>query len=172
MPAIIANAGVPMIFLQWVAMAAALLPIILVETAVLWITIRQRYTRLLAVTAVANLITTVVGVPIAWSLSCISEMFLDLTLGSWGDPAVHAITHAAWLYPYEYDLRWMVPLAFMVLLGPAFVISVLIEGLVARRMLADLPSREIWAAVLRANVASYVLLLGYCVLSMHFQYPA
>jgi len=58
----------------------------------------------------------------------------------------------------------------MVLLVPAFIISVIIEGLVARRMLKELPGRRIWSAVLRANVVSYVLLLGYCVFYMHYRF--
>ncbi len=170
MPATIANAGVPMILVQWVGMAIALVPIIIVETLILWATIRQRYGRVLAVVALANLVTTVVGVPVAWFLSCITEIFLDAAVNWSNDPAVHAVTHAAWLHPYEDDLGWMIPLAFMVLLGPAFIISVVIEGLIARKMLEELPRRKVWSAVLRANVVSYVLLLAYCVLYMHVHY--
>ena len=65
---------------------------------------------------------------------------------------------AAWLIPYESELHWMVPVAGMVGLVPAFFISVWMERLVLKRFSfgeMQFPIRGIW----RANMWSYAFLL-------------
>ena len=159
-----ANAGVPMIFLTLPGMALALVPVIFLEMRV--IARRLGLTPRLAfkVSAWANLLTTLVGVPLTWAILTVLE---GVTGGgrAYGidTPAkkLLAVTwQAPWLIPYEADhnLYWMVPAAMMWLLIPTFFMSWWLEYLAAARMLRDADRTRLKAAMFRANLLSYAFL--------------
>ena len=66
---LLANAGIPMIVFQFPAMLLALLPVILIESLIarwcLWSTYPRAYARVYGGVALANVISTVIGVPLA-----------------------------------------------------------------------------------------------------------
>ena len=66
---ILANAGVPMIFVQWPLMGYALVPIIVVELLVFRRVLHLGYKPALLGSALANILSTVVGVPISWGVA-------------------------------------------------------------------------------------------------------
>jgi hypothetical protein len=178
MPVLLANAGVPMLFVQWVGMALALLPIVAIEAVAYRVATRRSIGRSLRISVLANLASTLVGVPLAWFASLVMQIALSGIIhhdsfDGRGPSVVHeAVLRAAWLWPLGGHLKWMMRVSFMVLLLPAFIVSVIIEGYVARTQLEDLPGPTLWAVVLRANLLSYVLLLAYCVWQFIVEYPS
>ncbi len=150
-----ADAGIPMLMLVWPAAWLLLLLIIPLEA---WFARRMlglSWRRVLGVSALANLASTLVGIPVAWILLVILEMGTGLTIAAadargWRIPeavqnALGIALMAPWLGPNARP--WMVPAAAAFLCVPFFLVSVLCESLVARRRLADCDTREIrrWA---------------------------
>ena len=172
-----ADAGLPMIFLTFPAMGALLLPIILIEA---WLCRRwlglSPWTSIKA-NAVANFLSTLIGVPVAWGAMLGVEFFVFSALTD--IPVVKRFANAdspiarivgtmlssAWLGPDEKNLYWMVPLAVFTLLIPTFFLSVLIERWIVDHMVglpdeteADLASSRVRRAVRDANLVTYGML--------------
>jgi hypothetical protein len=128
---ILADAGVPMIFLEYPAMLCGLLPVILAEFLVARRMLQLSRREALKGVAAANLLSTIVGFPLLWVLLVVME----LCVGGGGAHGlstiwsrIYAVTvQAPWLIPYESDLKWMIPLAALYLLVPAFFASVYLE---------------------------------------------
>jgi len=159
---LIANIGVPMIFPQFILMVIAFVPVVLVEALVVRRILHTRLGPAVCDTALANLVTTLLGVPLAWGLMLGLEL---VTTGgtAWGlaTPATRlaAVTlQAAWLIPYEQHLHWMVPAASVVLLIPSFFISIWLERWVLRRRWSERDRPTVNRTVWIANLVSYALL--------------
>lgn len=152
-----------MLFPQLILMGIAFIPVVLIESAIVWKPMGIRFPKAVLDVGLANLCTTILGVPFAWGL-----MFaLDLLSTSGGtalgmdSPAkmLAAVTlQAAWLVPYEGHLSWMVPAAATVLLIPCFLISLQIERWVLTFRWSEKERSAVFSAVFRANVWSYVFL--------------
>ena len=119
-----------------------LIPIIALETwfarSMPQVPARRRFLGVL----VANVFSTVIGWPLVWFVLVLLQIFV-IPGGSGGyglDTSLHKIAsvtlQAAWLIPYESDLYWMVPAASIVLLVPAFLITIPSESLGATLLLA------------------------------------
>ena len=74
--AILGDTGVPMIFIQWPAMICALVPVIAIEAIVIHRNLSLPYRRAFVGSAKANVISTLVGVPLAWVLMLALELML------------------------------------------------------------------------------------------------
>jgi hypothetical protein len=161
---ILANIGIPMIFPQFVLMVLAFGPVVLLESALLRRPLSLSRLSALKGAAVANLWTTLLGVPLAWLvmliIGIVSTGGYALGLDSPAKALVAVTLQAAWLIPYEEHLFWMIPAAATVLLIPCFVISVFIERWVLQRRWKATDSTLVRSAVLRANIWSYMLLLA------------
>ena len=130
----------------------------------------------LSSSAVANLASTVIGVPVAWGVVLLSQFVVlggllripgvDRALDKGNSPlAIVAITilAPAWLGPE--GKYWMVPLATIVLLVPTFFLSVWIERFVVYRMVKmsassspDFSRPQVGVVVRNANLVTYGLL--------------
>jgi hypothetical protein len=162
---ILANAGVPMLFLAFPFALYLLIPVIGLETWVARnvpnINAKRRFLGVLA----ANAFSTVVGWPIAWFVLVLLQIFvIPGARGAYGlDTPLHAIAsvtlQAAWLIPYEDDLYWMVPSAAIVLMLPAFFITIPSECLVLRYCWPQVAASERRRFVWTANLVSYALLI-------------
>jgi hypothetical protein len=161
----LANAGVPMLAIELPVMVIALAPIVLLEAWIYVDMCQVEWHSAWRGTACANLLSTLIGVPVAWFF----QVAVQTSLGgghAWGlsDPALKlaAVTmQSAWLIPYESDLDWMIPAAALFLLLPAFAISVPCEALFLRRWFHGLEAKRIRSSVIRANLASYCLLAAF-----------
>jgi len=117
----------------------------------------------------ANLVSTLIGIPITMVVWFIVELSIGFAVGS----AVKSLNHplptvadylfsvtigAAWLGPDESQLYWMVPTAMLVLLIPFFYVSWIIERSVARHYLAEIRKEQISWVTFYANLYSYGLL--------------
>ena len=163
MSPILANVGVPMVFSQVILMGFAFLPVVLIESVIVRKQLAIPPRRVLKDVGVANLCTTLLGVPLAWG----AMLLLELASTNGGtalgmdSPAkmLAAVTlQAAWLVPYEDELHWMIPAASSVLLIPCFVLSLIIERWVLVRRWKEREHPAVFSAVLRANVWSYLFL--------------
>jgi hypothetical protein len=159
-----ANVGVPMIFITLPQMLVALVPVIAIEALyarrALRLSQRQAFTSF----GVANLVSTLIGIPLAWG----ALVLLQMATGA-GHPGIETPWHrflavtweGAWLVPYrgyEHELYWMVPAATLFLLVPFFFASWWVEYLIVARLLRPLDRSEVRRATFRANLLSYGLL--------------
>ena len=159
-----ADMGLPMLIIAWPGMGVMLIPVVALEVFVLMRLFGTPVGRTVEVAATSNIVSTVVGIPVTWGILFGMQA---VTGGGRGGPSVETLAgkvlavtwQAPWLLPYESDLYWMVPVAMLVLLVPFFFASWLIEYQVSRLMMRDFAAGVVKNAVLRANLASYALLV-------------
>jgi len=172
-----ADAGVPMIFLSYPVMAVALIPIILIESLIIFRVTKVTYKKAIYSSGIANAVSTLAGFPLSWAFLFFLEM---ITTGFRCGPGfdtvqntiITVIVEAAWLCPWENNLYWLVPTAFIINLIIAFFVSVLIEKFITGLYFKkdNLNKKVIRKAVIISNTVSYALLiilsLGYLTLAI------
>jgi hypothetical protein len=163
---ILADAGVPMLFLAFPTAFYLLVPVIALETWISRTVPEITFSRRFVGVALANAVSTLGGWPLTWiALAALQLFVIPGGGGGYGlfTPlrAIASVTlQAAWLIPYENDLYWMVPTAAMVLMIPAFFVTIPIERLVLRFCWRQVPPAERKRFVWRANLCSYALLVA------------
>lgn len=174
-----ANTGVPMLFLTWPAMLVSLVPIIVIETYVLFMRLGLSLGTVAKVASVANAASTLIGIPVAWILLVLLQMFTGggnrFGIETAWKKFLAVTWQAPWLVPYEEeDLRWMVPSAGLALLVPFFFASWLIEYHVARLFFGGLGQQSVKDSLLLANLATYGILavLGFGFLAISLNLPS
>jgi hypothetical protein len=179
---LLADAGVPMIFITWPGMVLLLLPIIAAEWALIIQRTSVQKRKVLWATAAANALSTIVGIPLTWGVLCLCEMGFFATLvhipklgnSSWNSPLeqiVGTILSAPWIAPVESSGSWAVPLAALVLLIPFYFVSVWVEQKVMEHILpvtasldpqpSEVNERVLRNAVRGANLMSYGFLFAF-----------
>lgn len=160
-----ANAGIPMLALAWPAQWLALIPIVLLECEVARRSMQLPFRRLLWPVAKANLISTLVGIPIAWLVMLLPTIGVGIGL-SLIPTAVEIPTYihyalfpltAAWVGG---DSVWQVYFAFIALTVPFCIVSIFLEEGVLRKAFPNYGHPAIHTFTVRANVFSYILLSG------------
>lgn len=164
-----ADAGIPMLPFAYPVILLFLLPVIGIEVLYLRARLKTSWRETLSATSKANLVTMLLGYPLAWIVFLGVELLLWLGLSATGisdrlkwAPG-HAIgkmtivaTSAAWMGPVK-D-RWAIPFAFVILLIPSFFVSGFVEARLLERQgwlhSAHPCSRAVW----QANVISYAFL--------------
>ena len=178
----LADAGVPMIFITLPGMVLLLLPIIGAEAALIIHRTSLRKGKVFWATAAANVVSTIIGIPLTWGVLFLCEMGLFEALAhttklgqrTWNSPlerVVGTILTAPWIAPVGDSGSWAVPLATFVLLIPFFFVSVWVEQKVIEHILPattalDAQLDEVNEKVLRnavrdANLMSYGFLLAF-----------
>jgi hypothetical protein len=164
-----ANAGVPMLAIILPGMIVSLIPIILIEAWYISRSLNISFARAIKVMGIANLESTLIGIPVTWTVWVAVEMlfayvgyylsdYLGLSLPDF-IYSVFAITiGAAWVAPNKSNAYWLLPAAVSVLLLVFFYISWLIERRRAKRLLRECAPESVNKATLRANILSYGLL--------------
>lgn len=159
-----ANAGLPMIVVAWPMMSLMLGPVIALESIMLKRALGISWRRSAVVVSVSNVLSTLLGVPLTWGLLVGLQVLsgattvgpsLDTTAGK----IFAATVQAPWLLPYESEEHWLLPAAMLFLLVPFFFASWAVEYLVSRQLVRDLSQRTLKLAVMKANLASYALLV-------------
>ena len=170
-PAAYADMGLPMLAITLPAALWALIPVILVEAYVF-----KRhgfaFQWSLQWNAVANVVSTVAGVPLAWLALVIADGVIGIGIYSLG--AFHNLgtgpgrifdflINIAWLPPMENmkDYDWAVPTAYLMLLVPFFFASWQIEYRIIAWWNKDKDAKAIRRAGFYANLVSYILLALY-----------
>jgi len=160
----LANMGLPMVALYLPPAWLALLPIILIESAYgIW-RFKVPMGRALAAEAVANGVSTLIGIPVTWVVLALVEMVvLERAAGVVPEPLLIVVGHlvgAAWLGPGAEQTSWMVPLAVATLTVPFYAMSVASEYLVVAQFFRHLPRQVVRRWMVRANAISYAFLMA------------
>lgn len=162
---LLANIGLPMIFIELPYLTIAFIPVVLVEAAVyrwlLSVPWRQSWPGALR----ANLRSTFVGVPLAWFAQVVAQIVIGGD-SAWGlntplDRLAAVTIQSAWLIPYEKEFYWMVPAASLCLMVPFLIVSIGIELFLLRRVWPNIAASRLAGAVVLANLVSYSLLAAY-----------
>jgi len=145
------------------------IPVVLIESWIIQRLTGSPIRKNLKPVAIANAASTLLGYPFAWLFQFALQCLLMITLWPLGNSELPAFLNtlpfqvigftlgAAWLMPFWDSFWWMVPVAGMIGLIPAFYVSVYCERYVLARVWKDGPER-LHDAVLRANMGSYALL--------------
>ena len=135
-PAAEANVMVPLIFARWLLMIPALIPIILIEAAILTGTGARFWESLLA-GSVGNVASTLVGIPLA--------LIVDVVVGI-----------STRFYHDDWSPDWRAPAVGMALLIPFFLLSWRIEAPLVGWVLGEISGMDM--AVRDANLVTYAIL--------------
>lgn len=153
-----ANAGIPMLAILWPIQWLSLLLVIVVESWIVGRMARVPARQVFKPVALANLVSTLVGVPIAWMLMLLLQFATGIAL--WrlaGDASAGPLGYAlnaAWVGDDATAVR-----AAVVVLSIVFcAASVWVERWWIRRRPGPVDTRTTDRAVLVANVASYLML--------------
>ena len=161
---IFADTGLPMISVFLPAAWLMLIPIILIEAFIGLKVAKLTFRQTVYGATVGNLFSTLLGIPITWSvLAGIEGQWFGTAMGLDSFAAkLYAVTlQAPWLTPYEDDLAWMVPAAVVFLAIVFWLMSVVSEYLILRIVLRIVKPAALWRWMWIANTASYVLLLSF-----------
>lgn len=167
---LLADAGIPMLFLTLPAMLILLVPIIVVEGFLCKKWLKLTTWQAMKSNAIANLASTIIGVPVAWAVMLVVEFGAgelinkSKTLQNWNSPLANVIFlffGSAWIGP-PVDNKWSIPAATLVLLVPFFFVSYFFEYLVMRFMVGveegeppNLAYPRVRIAVRNANLITY-----------------
>ena len=170
-----ANAGLPMFSIEYRPMLIALCPIIVLEAILFAKRLPISSKRAAVGSTIANVVSTVVGIPLAWGVLMLLEFvsYKSYAMVEAGSP-IKALTlflvqlfQIAWLPPLERGMEWMIPAALIALLIPNYFVTVAIERPVLVMIFSSVDKRAVVKAVWRTNAISYGLLflvgLGYLI---------
>lgn len=174
--------GVPMIIPTIYFMVLALIPIILIESFYIARRLRLSYRKTIVSVMVANLVSTVVGLPFTWGLLFLVQIITGGTSTyRVSEPfrrILEVTLQAPWLLPFEPAEFWVFHSAALFLLIPFFFATWLIEYVVMKNKLIveitegdpeiDLASaeRKISPAIRNANLISYGIIALLLVMSL------
>jgi hypothetical protein len=171
---LLADAGVPMIFVTLPLMLVALAPIVLLEALVIQKTTGTSWRAAAGASFVANLLSTIAGIPATWfllfGLDILVGTALTNRLSERGNNILSVTLGAPWFAAPENQYWWMIPTAQLFLLAPFFLVSYLIERWLTAYWLRDeITTERAYRASWYANCWSYgglaVFVLGYLVFS-------
>lgn len=159
-----ANAGVPMIAVIFPKTVLSLIPIILIEAAVLAKTLKLNKKKTVSAVVAGNACSTLFGIPITWAILAYIQISTggERSIDGVGDlmKKILSVTwQAPWLMPSD-NLYWQVPAATLFLFIPFFFTSWLIEFWVELFILKKEVSdkKRFRRTVFFANLLSYVFL--------------
>jgi hypothetical protein len=179
LPGLLADAALPLMWFTFPAVVLMLIPTVLIEGFLLKYWLRVRAGRALMGSLLANAASTLAGVPIATLLSYLANLALSplmrrmLQQEHWQSPAgdvLMAIANSWYISAYVAEARWLLPVALLIILVPAFLISWGLEFWIVKlwfgRRAKDLtaasvdriPPSDVSRAVRRANYVSYAFL--------------
>ena len=172
---VFANTGLPMLFVHMPVLLLALLPVILIEASVYRAGVPLTWGAAVRGSLVANLWSTLLGIPVAWFALVIAQLILGGG-GMWNleIPLLRlaaVLVQAPWLPPYEDELYWMIPAASLALLVPFYLVSVWVELRALRPKWPTVTSGKLRLLVAGANAFSYALLAGYWLLRLLYAEP-
>ncbi len=165
----LANIGIPMIVVQWPLMFATLVPVVVLETLVIHRRLRVSWRSALLGVGKANVLSTLIGVPLAWLLMFGLELGIfipfSIAVDRWewqvDGPIwslLGSLVSAAWIVPDKQEFQWLASVAIAVLLVPCFFLSVAVERRSCLQTWREVSPEDVRRGVFIANLMSYSLL--------------
>ncbi|HWG09951.1 MAG TPA: hypothetical protein VN693_00420 [Rhodanobacteraceae bacterium] len=156
-----ADMGLPLIAVFLPPMWLALIPVILIEAIVVSRLTSARFNKVLIPVSLGNLVSTLIGIPIAWiTLATLEAVCCDdmPALGPFGSQIYAVTIQSPWLMPEVAQSWLMISVALLVFAIPMFAVSVLIESPINFMFARGTAKPKIWKATALANLASYICL--------------
>ncbi len=155
--------GLPMIVPSAMLMAVGLVPIVIIESIIVAHRLQLRIREVISSVSVANIVSTLVGIPVTWFLLTILEfaagdLLGGVSSGEFFSGLMSVTVGAAWIVPGQKNEEWIVLGSMLFLLIPYGLASWTIEYFVVRSMLNADSRTEMRRSVGYANLASYCLL--------------
>ena len=161
--AVLANAGLPMLGIVWPIAWLLLIPVICIEAVVCAKQLEISTYRALRATALGNIASTAIGIPLTWAALVAIQIVIALTLqqvevSPSSSPLRYALLpiSSAWIGGY---LGKEIYFAFFFLCVPFCAVSILIEYKIFLKIARDLDPSKIRISVVRANIITYTALL-------------
>lgn len=159
----LADSSVPMLFWHMLAIFAALVPIVLIEAysakRILGLTIGQAIGPISA----SNFTSMLVAFPMLWVVWLSAQQLVGgdtvHSLNTWWKQLYAVTVQAPWIMHSGRDLYWMVPAAAIVMLVPAFFLSVWVEKVVLQWFWKNEDKRRLTKFSFMAHVPSYATLV-------------
>ena len=158
-----ANAGIPMLALSWPVQWLAFIPVVAGEAAITSRSLQLSYRSAIKPLAVANLWSTLAGVPLAWFAMLLLEAAGGMALSVMPDHI--ADSQALRFVSFPLFAAWIggsspleLKAAFLVLMVVFCWVSFLVELRVLRRYFPAVDPAVLGRSAKEANIASYALL--------------
>ncbi len=163
-----ADAGMPVIFGVELTFLFLIIPIILIETFFLKISLKINFKKIIFPTIIANLVSTLLGYPLAWSLLLLLQFNVlnkikipDTT--SFVNIIIYGITNPGWIYANGKVADIAIPTAYLINIIISFLVSVYFEYLIIKSLLEKygfkFENKIIKRLSLEANAISYGFLI-------------
>jgi len=149
-----------MLIVVWPGAIVLAPAVIAVEAIVARAILGASFGRSIALSAAANAVSAILGVPIAWLVFFVPALALAML-----HPALYVAFWPFWLPPFVDFGPSAVLLAAAILCAPFFVVSYAIEWRVALMVAPEIEEKRLRRFSFRANLASYALLAAALVIS-------
>ena len=159
-----------MLWVQMPLLSAALPAVIYLEASLLRRWYSLDWPAALKPVILANAASTLLGIPFLWITLVLAQPgvahLLEPSLRpSLPRPWIELLLKTSWMDPMPAEHHWMIPVAFLILLIPAFFMTIAVEAPFYRRAFAGrttpfTPNQATW----RLHAYSYALLAGFSVL--------
>ncbi len=162
-----ANAGIPMLAIAWPAYWIALLPVILFEGFLAKNILNTGWKTSYKVTAIANIVSTFVGIPIMWVLLVFIEILASLGASKIGlEGFIFNLFMFVIMSPWLYTLSnaWHLYAAFVILAIPFCIVSILVENAIGRKILKEIDRDKVYHWARTSNIYSYFAIIVFSIL--------
>jgi hypothetical protein len=175
-----ADTGLPMLMIVWPGMIAALIPVIALESYCLRSMLKLPFVRSLKLMTIANLESTIIGIPLTWAVLLLIEIILTFAGSSIfkSTELPEALSYtlmitlgAPWLAPFSQNQAyWIIPAASFFLLIPFYFITWYIEYRCLKKRIKKTKPATLSRVVRNINLISYgllgIIVLGWLVASI------
>lgn len=162
-----ADAGIPLIFVTIPLMLIALVPVIIIEGIVLKKMLGVTYNAAMSGSFGANLVSFIFGLPLSWIITSFVGPIVSALAGP--TPNFSSVGGVILLLfstlggfasgGDRYIMYWFAPIAIIVSLIPAFLVSVGLEFVSLKSYFKTIDPRTVRSATVMANAISYLLLV-------------
>ena len=158
-----ADGGVPMLYWSMIAIVAALIPIVLIQSYSAKKMLGVSITKAIGPISASNFTSLLVVFPALWVFWLSAQQLVggdvSHSLTTWWKKLYAVTVQAPWLTHSGRDLLWMVPAAAIVMLVPAFFLSVWSERLVLQWFWKNEEKSRLTKFSFMAHVPSYAMLV-------------
>ena len=160
---IFTESGVSMLSWHMLAILTTLIPIVLIEAYSAKRILGLSIGKAIGPISASNFTSMLVGFPALWALWLSVQLLVgggaSHSLGTWWKKLYAVTVQAPWLVHNGRDLFWMVPTAALVMLVPAFFLSVWSERLVLQWFWKNEDRSRLTKFSFAAHVPSYAMLV-------------